>query len=126
MRFAFQKLQFEDQILTFDPAVLVEARHDCERPNFKIEFDFGLKLDYDSEEEIFGDIHALNDCARRFLEYHLIHAFFNCKRDPNYTVLHWALWGNLKDRIKVLNLEVAEVPDFAKQVIEDNFENLLL
>ena len=33
--------------------------------------------------------------------FDLFHAFCHCSFDPNYTYLHWALYGNLKDRVTI-------------------------
>lgn len=32
--------------------------------------------------------------------FDLFHAFFHPECDPNYTYYHWALYGNLKDRVE--------------------------
>ena len=37
--------------------------------------------------------------------FDLFHAFFHTQYDPNYTDYHWALYGNLKDRVKIGELE---------------------
>lgn len=33
------------------------------------------------------------------VKFDLMHAFFHFNGDPNYTHRHWALYGNLKDRV---------------------------
>lgn len=33
------------------------------------------------------------------VKFDLMHAFFHYNGDPNYGYLHWALYGNLKDRV---------------------------
>ena len=33
------------------------------------------------------------------IKFDLMHAFFHYNGDPNYTHTHWALYGNLKDRV---------------------------
>jgi len=37
--------------------------------------------------------------------FDLFHAFFHCSVDPNYTDYHWALYGNLKDRVIIKDEE---------------------
>ncbi len=32
--------------------------------------------------------------------FDLFHAFFHPSQDPNYSYYHWALFGNLKDRVE--------------------------
>ena len=48
-----------------------------------------LAEESDTEEEI----------LKKTLSFDLFHAFFHCIADPNYTIYHWALYGNLKDRL---------------------------
>jgi len=33
------------------------------------------------------------------IKFDLMHAFFHYQGDPNYSHLHWALYGNLKERV---------------------------
>ncbi len=35
------------------------------------------------------------------IRYDLFHAFTHYQGDPNYTHLHWALYGNLKDNVTI-------------------------
>jgi hypothetical protein len=35
------------------------------------------------------------------IKFDLMHAFFHYQGDPNYTHLHWALYGNLEDRVEL-------------------------
>ena len=37
--------------------------------------------------------------------FDLFHAFFHYNGDPNYNYYHWALYGNLKDRVKIGELD---------------------
>ena len=39
------------------------------------------------------------------IKFDLMHAFHHCELDPNYTHLHWALAGNLRDRVTVFDYE---------------------
>ena len=39
------------------------------------------------------------------IKFDLMHAFFHCKCDPNYSLIHWALFGNLKDRAVIKDIE---------------------
>jgi hypothetical protein len=41
----------------------------------------------------------LEDIIKSFVKYDLFHAFFHISDDPNYSHLHWALYGNYKDRV---------------------------
>ena len=37
------------------------------------------------------------------IEFDLAHAFHHIKFDPNYSYKHWALYGNLKDRVDLFD-----------------------
>ena len=39
------------------------------------------------------------DVLMRTICFDLFHAFFHPTEDPNYDFYHWALYGNLKDRV---------------------------
>jgi hypothetical protein len=39
------------------------------------------------------------------IKFDLMHAFFHYKGDPNYTYIHWALYGILKDRVTITEEE---------------------
>jgi hypothetical protein len=39
------------------------------------------------------------DIVRRQVEFDLAHTFDHPNYDPNYSHTHWALYGNLKDRV---------------------------
>lgn len=41
----------------------------------------------------------------RWCEFNIGHAFFHACEDPNYTQLHWALYGNLKPLVEEIDEE---------------------
>lgn len=68
-------------------------------------FDFGMDHITPLEKEhnfILMDSDNLSDEEKIIfdVEFDLFHAFFHCEEDPNYSDYHWALYGNLKDRVE--------------------------
>ena len=51
--------------------------------------------DYAGENESFDPIKTLFST----IKFDLMHAFFHIEIDPNYTSMHWALAGNLRNRV---------------------------
>lgn len=69
-------------------------------------FDFGMSsiIQLDSRKNcIFMGRDDLSDNDKMFedVKFDLFHAFFHYVDDPNYTHYHWALYGNLKDRVEI-------------------------
>lgn len=79
-------------------------------------FDFGLdyKIPLLKENNFLYDYAGLNDgldpmkTVFAVIKFDLMHAFFHYDGDPNYTHLHWALRGMLKDRAFVTEHECDE------------------
>jgi hypothetical protein len=75
-----------------------------------INYDFGLTDRFDPYKSIGSGWHyneiqmdtPLPEIVKAFVQYDLFHAFCHTSCDPNYSHLHWALFGNLKDRVKVI------------------------
>lgn len=69
-------------------------------------FDFGMDHITPLEKEhnfILMDSDNLSDEEKIVFDvkFDLFHAFFHCEEDPNYSDYHWALYGNLKDRVEL-------------------------
>ena len=73
-----------------------------------IEYDFGMEntipltkkhnfILYDHEDKTDFEKIVID------ISFDLFHAFFHTSDDPNYSTYHWALYGNLKDRIKAVD-----------------------
>jgi len=52
------------------------------------------------------------------IKFDLMHAFFHYQGDPNYNHTHWALYGNLGDRVEASDDSIFE--DYEKSVQADN------
>lgn len=68
-------------------------------------FDFGMEgqtpLDKEHNFILMHSDNLSNEEKIAFdVEFDLFHAFFHTAEDPNYTYYHWALYGNLKDRVE--------------------------
>lgn len=48
---------------------------------------------------------STHDILFKSLLFDLIHAFFHYPKDPNYTHYHWALYGNLKERVTLTEVD---------------------
>ena len=76
------------------------------------EYDFGMTCKFSFETSFFLGIKpemSDEEVIRRLVEFDLAHAFDHPQEDPNYNYLHWALYGNLKNRFdKVLEPEFKE------------------
>lgn len=78
-----------------------------------VDYDFGLSDTFCPYQSIIKGWRYDNittetqpeEIIRAFVKYDLFHAFFHYNQDPNYTHLHWALYGNLKDRVKLIDGE---------------------
>lgn len=76
-------------------------------------FDFGMENSYAMDVErnwlLQGYLNVnkedLEDCVRVNCIFDLFHAFTHYQQDPNYSHVHWALYGNLKDRTTVIERE---------------------
>jgi hypothetical protein len=68
-------------------------------------FDFGMDSQTPLEKEHnFILMHSDNLSNEEKIAFDVIfdlfHAFFHTSEDPNYSYKHWALYGNLKDRVE--------------------------
>jgi hypothetical protein len=100
----------EDCIFFIKP-LLVEYFVDVEdgKKNATVTFDFGMEqtIPLDSDRNmILKDNEDKSDGEKVAIDisFDLFHAFFHCSEDPNYSHYHWALYGNLKDRLKCYEL----------------------
>lgn len=100
-------LQF-DPPLRVDWAVYKEDRGTTTRAY--IIYDFGMEqtccpLALIGAGWSYGGINkdsSIEEVIKSVIRYDLFHAFTHYCGDPNYTYLHWALYGNLKNRCKVI------------------------
>jgi hypothetical protein len=103
--------------LRFDPPLRVDWSVYCDKSHpagdvttAYITFDFGLEYQINpiSTKNSGWGYHGINEDSSieevtvSVIRYDLFHAFCHYQGDPNYTHLHWALYGNLKDRCKIV------------------------
>lgn len=98
--------------LEFNPPLVIEYFIDPKiAPLINISYDFGMDhfVQTDPEKNFLlrkiGSQKATANVAQaifRTVCFDLFHAFCHFQGDPNYSCLHWALYGNLKDRTKVV------------------------
>lgn len=92
-----------------EPLTLTCYYIDTETHGYKVatfEFDFGMTHSIALEVEhncILRDFIGATDEEKIAFDviFDLFHAFFHPSVDPNYEDYHWALYGNLKDRVEI-------------------------
>lgn len=92
--------------IKFKEPVFVDFYYEKERVAY-FTWDFGMEseLYLDSYFLSLKDYSTTEQKIIRQCHYDLAHAFFHHTDDPNYTYYHWALYGNLKDRILKKEIE---------------------
>lgn len=67
-----------------------------------LETDFGMRIQISRIDNmlITNKRTSVNDIVLKTIIFDLFHAFYHPEIDPNYTHYHWALYGNLKDRVE--------------------------
>jgi hypothetical protein len=111
----------ECDTLVFTPPLKIEwgawksnDGDDCGNIRVFVDYDFGLTDKFSPYKSIgkgwcYNDITKdtpLPEIVKAFVQYDLFHAFCHTPIDPNYSHLHWALYGNLKDRVKVIEAPI--------------------
>jgi len=116
-KFTFAWLNECGRRLEFNPPLEVEwsayndSRNDLNMLMVYVDYDFGLTDKFSPYSSMFHGWHyngttndtPLDEVVKSFIQYDLMHAFFHCSDDPNYTHLHWALYGNLKDQTTIID-----------------------
>ena len=72
-----------------------------------IEMDFGMEYKIKPVATKNGGWHydeinkdsTNEEVIKTIIKFDLFHAFCHTSLDPNYGIIHWALYGNLKDRV---------------------------
>lgn len=100
------------KFLVINPPLVVEYFHDDNDKNLIwIEYDFGMvdKFYIDEKRNCLINKHfgvtnksSIKERVKVNIIYDLQHAFEHCDMDPNYEHRHWALKGNLYDRVKII------------------------
>jgi hypothetical protein len=93
--------------ITFNPPLKIEIWTTEEPSIVRAYLDFGMSYDIftDPEHNFLYNYDGSNREADPLkttlntIKFDLQHAFFHCEEDPNYGVLHWALYGNLAARV---------------------------
>lgn len=100
--------------IVFDPPINITCYYpydDGEGIYGVVEYDFGMEVYISLEPKknflIWGyrglsEKSSHLDILRLTAQFDLEHAFFHPEEDPNYSHLHWALKGWLKDRATIL------------------------
>lgn len=97
----FSKIIEEDQAIIFDPPLKIDVYWGEIINECTYYLDFGMSFDYNFHRWFTKKYENDIDKIIRILEFELFHTFFHPQEDPNYSVLNWALYGNLKNRVKL-------------------------
>lgn len=107
-----------DRWLKFNPHLRVDwsVWREKDEQIAYVTYDFGLdfKINLDAQRKSWWGYGCLNkestnaEIVDAIIRFDLFHAFFHYQGDPNYSHLHWALYGNLKDRCEAV--EIDEIP----------------
>jgi len=82
----------------FDPPI--DYRYNTEDSTLWLTVSMGnyMIFTYNINPYVTAGLVAVKDKLRLSLEFDLAHAFGHTSMDPNYTLLHWALWGVFQNR----------------------------
>jgi len=48
----------------------------------------------------------VENTVKKSVHYDFDHAFFHYQGDPNYGLIHWAIYGNFKDQVEAVDSEL--------------------
>jgi len=116
-KFTFAWLDEGGRRLEFNPPLEVgwsaynDNRNDLNMLMVYVDYDFGMTDKFRPYSSMFHGWHyngttndtPLDEVVKSFVQYDLFHAFCHTPLDPNYSHLHWALSGWLKDRVKIVD-----------------------
>lgn len=85
------------QTIEFNPPLEIDV-YEAEN-GLQAELDFGLRFYVGWRSPIVEGYATIEEKVQKIIEFELFHSFFHISEDPNYGVLNWALYGNLKDRV---------------------------
>lgn len=121
--FIFDTIDEGGRKLKFNPSLKINwcAYKSCDRDGEIItvyaDYDFGMTDEFRPYESIYESIFRgwgyngitketpLSEIVKSFVYYDLFHAFYHYDQDPNYSHLHWALWGCLQSRVTVIDAD---------------------
>ncbi len=103
-----ESISIEGEVIEFDPPVYIDVVENepsdyFSQPNYRFIWDFGMVVPISLRDFYKIGDSFLKEKARKRIDFDLCHTFFHPQQDPNYSVLNWALYGNLKNRIKSLD-----------------------
>ena len=121
--FVFTTIDEDGRSLQFDPPLKItwscyretkpmeDGEWSMKRTIVFVDYDFGMPdkfCPYDSIRNGWGyngiSLETpMEEIVKSFIKFDLFHAFCHYPLDPNYSHLHWALFGNLKEQTKVID-----------------------
>jgi hypothetical protein len=88
-----------DKEIIFNPALVIEVQLLSE-DMANLKFDFGMTYEqFDFNHFITSMANDSKEKIDRMIQFELFHTFHHTRQDPNYTLLNWALFGNLAHRV---------------------------
>lgn len=106
-KITIKKIKYNGEIITFLPGKHLKVSY-WKYPDddvIAVEYDFGMLIEEDAirKDGFLGldEKSSIRDIVSKTVKFDLEHAFLHPQIDPNYTTLHWALYGWLKDRVTI-------------------------
>lgn len=98
------QIEEHGRTIKFSPELKVEIWHggDFKENCCEVYYDFGMRDQMNFDNWLTRNLATPLEKIRKCIEFELFHAFFHPSEDPNYTVLNWALYGNLKERVELI------------------------
>lgn len=111
-QFTLKKVKEDDRNIIFHSPINVIWEVQTISPNFRIYVEFEHSLNFHvtlsknspmpwrlKKDHSLVTKKELEASLQKLITFELIHSFFHPSEDPNYSLLNWALYGNLKDLV---------------------------
>jgi hypothetical protein len=107
----FNKFEYAGQCCTFKEGQELSVRYSkySIEDFITVEYDFGMMIkescDVSSGFLGLNKNSSIEEIVKRTVTFDLEHSFCHPSEDPNYTTMHWAIYGWLKDRVIIAEME---------------------
>ena len=103
-KISFKQIKYAGEIITFKKGqeLKIEYLKYAGEDFIAVVYDFGMVIKESCNKTGFCGINentSIKEIVRKSVQYDVEHAFCHPDCDPNYTELHWAIKGWLKDRV---------------------------
>ena len=106
----FEQESSDHQYISIFEPIKIEWSYYEDSQTAHVTYDFGMEypismnpekncLISPSDHSYVHSDSTIENKIKAVVKFDLFHAFFHYQGDPNYSHLHWALYGNLKNRL---------------------------